>query len=812
MARGVHLSSTMPLWSDLVYATRRLLSRPAYCAIALATLALGVGLNATIFTFVNGFLLRPLPVADPGRLFTLSFGKSAGEPSVSYPTYLDIRDRNQVFSSYAALRVMPMALSRTAENARIWGYLVSGNYFDTLGIRPFRGRFIAAEDDGPSPSPVAVLSYTCWQQRFGADPNIIGQSAKLNGERFTIIGIAPPGFIGTERLVSAEIWVPFSMIHTIEGRDWRTVRETLNAWTFARLKPGISPAGAEASLAVLASQIAREHPKTDEGLRIRLIPPGLIGERERQIAVEMAAALVLIALLTLLVACTNLSGLILAHAADRRKEIAIRLAIGAGRSIILRMMLTESLLIGAAGGAIGILLAVWLNDAVQAALPAAGFPMAKVLIDWRVIAFGLFIAILTTLLSALVPALRSTNVDMAPALRNESATGLFRGLHLRDVYVAIQIAVCMVLLAGAAMMVRGLNDALATHYGFEPAHAVMVRADVSMLQYNKDQGLAFDRRLLEKARALPGVEAAGIGNSVPFSIDQSSTVFVAEGQPEPKPSDRPRAYMYWSTPGFFRALGTQIAAGRDFDDRDRSPAPAVVIVNQTLADKYFGGANPVGKRIRLGSNWKEIVGVVEAGRYESIGESPSCALWLPLEQVYNSAVTLVIRSRLSDAEALAAARRIVGELSPDLPVFEAEPLSALIDFPMTPLRLSAEALTAMAALAALLCVLGLYGLLAYAVVQRRREVGIRMALGATAADVLELLLKRAIVLVSVSGACGLGLAVIATRILAQVLYGSPNIATFAWTVAGLIVISIVACLIPARRTLRTHPASALRQE
>jgi len=327
----------MAIWKDIVYATRRLLSTPGFLVIALATLALGVGFNTTIFTFVNGFLIRPLPVADPDRLVTLNFGKRQPAPNVSFPDYLDIRDRNQVFSSYAAGRIMPMALSLTGANARIWGYLVTGNYFDTLGISPWRGRFISAADDGPSPSPVAVISYACWQQRFGADPNIVGGNAKINGERFTIIGIAPPGFIGTERFVGAEIWVPFSVIRVIEGRDWRPTRDTHNAWSIARLKPGISMKQAEASLAVLASQMAHEHPESDEGFTIRLSPPGLIGLFLRNIVIGMVAALMLIAGLTLLVACTNLSGLILAHAADRRKEIAIRLAIGAGRGGIIRM-------------------------------------------------------------------------------------------------------------------------------------------------------------------------------------------------------------------------------------------------------------------------------------------------------------------------------------------------------------------------------------------------------------------------------------------------------------------------------------------
>lgn len=802
----------MPITKDFVYATRRLLRKSGFLVIALATLALGVGFNATIFTFANGFLVRPLPVADPEHLVTLNFGKGQPAPNVSYPDYLDIRDRNQVFSSYAAGRIMPMALSRTGANARIGGYLVSGNYFETLGIRPWRGRFITPEDDGASPSPVAVISYACWQERFGGDPRVVGGDAKINGEKFTIVGIAPPGFIGTERFLNAEIWVPFSVIRIIEGRDWRPDRTTHNAWSIARLKTGVSVAQAEASLAVIASQLAREQPESDEGMTIRLSPPGLIGLFLRNIVFGMMLALMLVAGLTLLVACTNLSGLILTHAADRRKEIAIRLAVGAGRGGIVRMMLVETLLLGLVGGALGILTAFWLSAVVQSAVPDAGVGLARFSPDWRVIVFGAAAALATALVSGIVPALRAGKVDLAPALKNETASGWLRGWHLRDLYLGVQIAVCMVLLAGAAMSVSSLRDALAMRYGFDPQNAVMLRTDVAMLQYTPEQGRVFQRRLLEKARALPGVEAAGIANSVPFSIDQSSTGFWIEGRPEPKPSDRPFATVYWCDPGYFRAMGTRLIAGRDFDEHDREGAPSVVVVNQTLADRYFPGENPIGKRLQRGGLLQRIVGVVEAGRYESIGEALGPAIWQPLDQAHNSSTTLVIRSRLGSQNALGAGRRLIEELNPDLPIFEAQPTSELVDFPMTPLRLSTGALTTMAGLAALLCALGLYGLLAYAVVQRTREVGIRMALGARTSDVLGMLLKRTTLVVGASGAAGLVLSIYATRLLSQLLYGTPRAATFLWTCAGLLVIATIACLIPARRVVRIDPSVALRQE
>ncbi|HLX46172.1 MAG TPA: ABC transporter permease [Bryobacteraceae bacterium] len=802
------------MWKDVIYATRRLLGKPGFLTIALVTLPLGVGFNAAIFTFVNGFLIRPLPIDDPSRVVTLNFGRNQSGPQVSYPDYLDIRDRNQIFSSLAAMRVMPMALSLTGQSERVWGYLVSGNYFELLGITPWRGRFLTLQDDGDAPTPVAVISYACWQRQFAGDPEITGRSVKINGEKFTIIGVAPPGFLGTERFFASDIWVPFSVIHTIEGRDWRTSRNNHNAWSIGRLKPRIPIAQAEASLAVLASQMASEHPDVSEGFTIRLSPPGLLGNGLRRSVIGMAAALLIVAGLTLLVACTNLSSLVLAHAADRKKEIAIRLAIGADRKSIVRMMLSETIILGLAGGVLGTLSAAWLSDAIQAWIPSADLPLAKFSADWRVVAFGVGVALLTTVISGLAPSLRSAGVDVLPAFKNETATGMMRGWHLRDIYLGIQVAVCMVLLAGAVMTVKTLKEATKMRFGFDAEHAVTLRFDLAMQQFTPAQGREFHRRLIEKIRAIPGTEAAALSSSIPFSVDQSSTTFTIEGQPVPSPSHLPSAVKYQSGPQYFRAMGTRLIAGRDFDERDREGAPRVIIVNQTLADKFLPGENPLGHRIRFGTGgeWRQIVGVVEAGKYQTIAEDPQPAVWTSLEQEYTSTTSVVIRTRLREEEALTGARMAVAGLNPDLPIFEAKPVRELLDFPMAPLRFSTGALTAMAGLAALLCALGLYGLLAYSAVQRTREIGIRVALGAKATNVLGLLLKRTMVLVAVSAAVGIALSVFAMQLLGQVLYGKPDASIYAAVVGLLASISVAACLIPARRVLRIDPSDALRHE
>jgi predicted permease len=800
-------------WKDLIYATRRLLARPGFLAVTLMVLTLGVGVNAAIFTFINGLLVRPLPVAEPSRLATLAFNAAGMSQGMSFPNYLDIRDRSQVFSSVAAMRVMPMALSLANRSDRIWGYLVTGNYFDLLGITPARGRFINVQDDGASPAPVAVISYACWRSRFAADPEIVGKLVKINGERFNVIGVAPPGFIGTERFFASEVWVPFSVIRIIEGRDWRTSRGTQNAWGIARLKPGVTHARAEASLAVLAAQMRRENPIGNENFAIHLAPVGLLGNFLRNSTIGITSALLIVGALTLVVACTNLAGLILAQAADRRKEMAIRMAIGASRGAIVRMMLLESLLIGTAGGIGGLIAAAWASKAIQAWIPSSGVPLAKFTTDWRVVVFGAGVALLTALLSGLAPSLRAAGVDVGPALKNESAGGI-RGWHLRDVYLGIQVTVCMVLLTASVSTIRALQNTLATRFGFDPDHAVMLRVDLAMSQYAAKQGLDFDRRLIERIRAIPGIEAAGLANSVPFSVDQSNWGFRAEGRPLAAEKQVPSASVYQSGPGYLRAAGTRLLSGRDFDERDRDGAPKVVIVNETLVREYLPPGDPIGKRIGAGhdGDWMQIVGVVEAGRYQSIGEDPMPAFWVPLEQSYNSAATVVIRTRRPEAEVLADARKIVAELNPDVPIFEAQPLSAVLDFPMAPLRLSTGALTVMGGLAALLCALGLYGLLAYSVVQRTREIGIRVALGARSGNVLGLLVKRTMLLVAASGAAGIVLSVFAMRVLGQYLFAQAGASVYGPVVMLLAAIALIACAVPARRVLRIHPSDALRQE
>jgi predicted permease len=800
------------LFEEFRYAVRRLRERPTFLLTAVLSLALGIGFGTVIFNFVSFLLLRPLPIDRPEQVVSLDFGRG---PAVSYPNYTDIRDRNGVFSAVSALRVVPMNMSSGAGNMRLWGYLVTGNYFDLLGIRAYRGQLFSGADDLKAGAhPVAVISFGCWQRRFGGDAGIVGRSVRINGHTFTVVGITPPGFVGTEVFFASEIWVPMSMIREIEGRDWRDSRSILNAWALARLRPGMSMPQAESQLRVLAAQMAQEHPDSNEGLQIRLSPPGLLGNSLRRPVMAGGAALLVLSVLTLLVACVNLSGLLLAQAAERRKELAIRLTVGASRASLVRMMLIESLLLAGLAGSLGLVTSFWLSGLLSKWIPALEFPInTQLAMDWRVFVFAAAVSFFSAVIFGVLPALRATAVDVAPALKDEPIFRRIGRFHLIDVYVAVQVVVCVVLLAVGMMMVRTLQQAGSLRYGFDPDGAVVLRFDVGLQGYSMEMGRDFQRRVLERVRALPGIKSASLANTIPFSIDQSSGSVFIEGKPIPQGARIPVSVVYQVAPDFFRTMGTRLVSGREFDEHDREGSPQVVIINQTFADRLLAGEAPIGKRFRLGrGELAEVVGVVEAGKYQSISEDPQPAVWQPLAQHYKSTSALVARTDLSEREAVATTQRIIEELDPELPVYEARTLRRYLDLPMMPLRFTTVSLIAMCVLAMFLGGVGVYALLSNSTAQRSREIGVRIALGARPADVLFVVLKRMAAIVGTSTIVGLAVSFAATRLLARVFFALPDASIYAAALLLLAILSFFACFIPARRALRIQPASAIRSE
>jgi predicted permease len=819
--------------SDLRLAVRRLVRQPGLTIVAVVTLALGVGATTTIFGFVNAVLFRPLAVDRPHELVFLNRAGRGGFPAHSYPDYRDLRDRTTALSGLVAYRFAPMSLGdvappapfdelrapRASRGARLWGYLATGNYFDVLGVRAALGRTFGQDDDRvPGGHPVAVISHGCWQRRFGGDPAIVGRAIAINGAKYTVLGVMPASFTGTELYFRPEVFVPMAMQAQIEpGNAWLERRQTRNIFVLGRLAPGVTSTQAEASLNAIAAALGREHPALNEGMRIMLSPPGLAGSVLRGPVIGFSAALLALAGLVLLLACTNLTGALLARATDRQRETAICLALGAERRQLLRGPLFESALLNAAGAVAALLLTLWLADVIAAWRPPADFPLTLGLaVDHRLLAFAVGLAALGTLLIGAAPAFHATRTDPIAGLKREIATRRRFGWHLRDVVVVTQIALSGVLLVGSLLVVRSLQHAMELDVGFNPRHAVSVRVDLALQGYDEARGRDFQRRVLERVAALPGIESAGLASSLPLGLDQSTNTMYVEGRPEPRASDVPSAFSYRVTPGYFRTMQTRLVAGRDFEERDDRQGRPVAIVNQAFAAQLLPGENPVGKRFRSGRGgvWIEIVGVAQDGKYQSLGEDPRLVVFYPLAQWYSPTTTIVARASLGGQEALGAIRNAVVELDPALSLFEEGTLEQHLGLTLFPARVAAAALTAFGLVAILLVSVGVYSMVSYGVARRTREICIRLAVGASRRHIVGLVVRRAAGLWLAGAGAGAGLALGGGRVLSPILLDVEPASPGACALAGIIlaIVTAVACVLPTRRALHADPAGILRSE
>jgi predicted permease len=593
------------------------------------------------------------------------------------------------------------------------------------------------------------------------------------------------------------------------GNNWLSNDATWNVWVLGRLKTGVTPQQAEADLNALATSLASKGP-FNIGMKIHLSPPGLIGTALRGPVTGFAAVLMALAGMVLLIACVNIAGILLARAADRRKEISIRLALGAPRWKLIRQLLTESLVLSIAGAGLGVLIALWLLDLLRAFKMPLNIPAATSLsFDWRVLLFTLGICLATTLLFGLAPAIHAARVDLLPGLKNQLSER-FRRLQFRDLLVGAQVALSLVLLVGTVLVVRSLQHALTIDIGFNPRHAVAVVFDVGLNGYSKEQGQAFESRLMAQLATVPGLDSFALASTIPLSISQSHTVVFAEGKPAPAPADAPSANFYAVGPGFFHTMQTRLIAGREFDQRDSISATPVVIINQALARRLFPNEDPIGKRVSQGANgpWKQITGIVQDGKYDSLNDDSQPAIFWPRAQRYDSAMTIVARSAAPPADVLRRIQAAVYSLDPTLPFFQADSLEDHLSLPLLPARIAAIMLGGFGVLAVILAATGLYGMLAYAVSKRTREIGIRVAIGATRGNVLSLVLRRAMLIVASAIVLGAVLALAVGR-----FFTSPrDPATYALSLALMAAIGAVACLIPARRALGIEAMVALREE
>jgi predicted permease len=799
------------------YACRTLLKAPAFTAAAVLTLALAIGAHTALFTLVNAILLRPLPgIADQGRLVNVHVHATAPGGvrfgSFSHPNYRDLRDQQRALSGLAAFNGRGVSLGGPSGPELVGAQLVSGNYFSVLGVQPMRGRLIAdADDRAPGSSPVAVISHALWQRRFGGDPQAVGRPLTLNGFPFTVVGVAPVGFHGHFVGFPFEVWVPLSMAAQAAPGEDLMARQSGWLELVGRLAPGVTAAQAQASLAAVAAQLERDYPTTNKGLGVDLRPMTGIDDSLRPGVLSFLAALQAVGLAVLLIACVNVAGLLLARAATRRREVAVRLAVGASRADLVRQLLTETLVLFALGGLGGLAVAAWTADLLHAFQPSFPVPLRFDLrLDLRVVAFGLGSTLLTALPFGLAPALQASRVDLVPALKNQAAGGPGRS-RLRGLFVAGQVALSVALLAGAGLLVRTLHRARSLDPGFDADGVQTARLDLSLLARDEAYGRAFYRRLVEAVQAAPAVEAVSLTRSVPL---RGTGTLVTPVQVEGRAGDPVAVGFNVVAPRYFETLRLPLVAGRDFRATDGPEAPGVAIVNQALARRFWPDQDAVGRRLQRGKAALEVVGVARDSAYGRPGEAPEPHLYLPHAQSFSPRMTLLARARGDLAPLAARIRAEVAGLEKDLPVLESTPLTEAVAFALFPQRMLATIAAALGGLGLLLAGTGLYGVVAYSVSRRAREMGVRVALGARARDLSVMVVREGFTLALYGLLPGLLLAVAAGRVLRSMLHGlSPADPLALGAVAALLAaVAGVASYLPARRASAVDPMVALRYE
>ena len=813
------------LLKDIQFAFRGLVKRPAFAIIGVVSLALGIGANTAIFSLVNTVLLRSLLVDRPEEVVAVHLrGKNDSMGAFSYPNYKDIRDRNDVLSGVVAYRFIPLSVSRGGNNERVWGYLVSGNYFDVLGVRPVKGRTFQPEEDVTrSTHPVAVVSYESWQRRFGGDPNLVGSDVLLNSHQFRVIGIAPPNFKGTEFIYTPEIWVPSSMAEWAEpGSTYIDRRDSGNFFLAGRLKPGIGATQAQASLNLLVNQLAAQYPDSNEGQSIKIGPAGFIMPDIRNAVVNFTAILMAAVILVLLVTCANIAGLMLARATDRRREIAIRLAMGANRRQLVRQLLTESILLSCIGGALGLLLALWMLRLLVAFKPGAEFPLTlDVPVDWRVLLFSIVVSVVTGAVFGLAPALQATRPGLVTALKESAAQGGARRSRLRSVLVVVQIALSLVVLIGGGLLVRTMQRLQSMNPGFDPSNALMMSFDVGLQGYDQARGEQFYQQVLDRMNGLPGIKSAAVTSYVPLTVNYSSNGVYIEGQPSERGANVPTAMVGSVGANYFQTLSTPIVEGREFTPHDTEKTDKVAVVNQTFIRRFMpflqNNRDAIGRRISFKSAqgpFLQIIGIAQDGKYFNIAEDARAFVWTALLQDYSNSATLVVRTDRDPSSMIAAVRNEVQAIDPNLPIFEVKTFEEHMRFALFPSRIAASVLGIFGMIALLLAAMGIYGITSYAVAQRTHEIGIRMALGATVSDVLKLMLSHGLKLTVIGVCFGLIGAYVVTGAITSLLYGvsATDPLTFVFVSLMLIGVALLACYLPARRATKVDPLVALRYE
>ena len=805
------------LWRDLHYSVRQLLRAPAFALTAIVTLALGIGANVVVFGVLNSLVLKPLDVPRPERLYSVVH-EPHGYDQHSYPDYLDFQNRNTTFSDMAAYRTLSAGLSIGNSAYSCWYDKVSGNYFDMLGAQPEVGRFFHASDEhGANSAPYIVLSDRFWRDRLNADPRVVGTTVELNKHPFTVIGVAPGAFHGTDIFMWPDFWVPMVNGQDYSDTNFLTNRGMHNLFVLGRLKPGVTPQQATDNLNAIARELARQYPGDDD-LNARLTKPGLFGDRLGAPARAFVAAIMLLAILVLLAACTNLASIFAARTADRGRELAIRLAIGSSRWHVVRQLLSETLLTGVIGGALGTLLSVALLRTLSRWQPFPEFPIrVPVTPDARVYSVALVLSMGSGLFFGLLPLRQVLATNAAQVIKSSAGSvPVFRRFTVRDLLLAVQICLCTLLVTASFVALRGMQRSLRAPLGFEPKGVTLAETDMHMGGHSDRLCLPIQKQMLEEAASIPGVTAVGYVNETPLGTGGSTSTVFRQGTSDFRMSTSAFSAKYFSiSPGYLRAAGTRLLAGRDISWHDDDHAPKVALVNQTFARLLFGNESAaVGQHFMMfDKNSYEIVGVVENGKYDSLTESPWAAMFFPVSQNPDSDTTLVVRSDLPTSEIAPVLSRKLAAIDPSLP-FTIQSWREALALVLFPARVATASLGAMGALAAMLAITGIFGMATYSVSKRIRELGIRIALGARPVQLMRSALGRPVVILLAGSAAALLLGVVASRILAQVVYEATprDPLVLGGVMATMALLGLFATWIPAQHALHVDPAGLFREE
>ena len=818
------------LLQDLRFGVRLLHKNPLFTLVAVVSLTLGISANTTIFSVFNAVFLQTLPVHEPERLVAVftTDAKNTGQfmnfLQTSYPNYEDYRDQNQVFSGLVAQIFTPLNLSTQGEPEQVFGAVVSGNYFEVLGVKAAVGRvFLPEEDSVEGKYPVVVLSHQLWNRRFGGDRNLIGREISLNRQNFTVVGVAPRAFRGTFALGGPDLFVPMAM-HEQVLADFALQqfhqRRALMFNVFGRLKPGVDLEQARAAMKTIARQLELSYPKDNQARNISLMPllESLIDPNVRGDALLAGSMMMGVVGLVLLVACANVANLLLARAAVRQREVALRLSLGAGKMRLVRQLLTESSIIAIMAGLLGLLLAAWGRDLLWLMRPPFLDANAiEIALDGRVLLFTAGITILTGLLFGLVPAFQASRVDLMWALKDRTGPPHRnkRRVNLRNLLVVVQIALSLTALVAAGLFLRSLQNAQKISLGFESKNLFMISFDLAGQKYDEARGRAFYQQVTERVAAVPGVKAVGIASAPLFGGDIMRTVFV-EGQDVTDARNGRLTALFRVSPGYFDAIGMPIKRGRAFNARDDQGAPMVAVVNETMARRLWPGEEALGKRFRcFGEKWViEVVGIARDAKYRTLGEDPISFMYFPLLQHYTPGGTLHVRTKGNPDDVMGIVRGQVQAMEKAMPLVPVNTIGQVLDAVLWAPRMGASLLTTFGLLALLLAAIGIHGVMSYSVAQRTQEIGIRMALGAQAKDVLQLILGQAFVILLAGGLLGLAGGLVVSRVLASLLYGvgSADPLSFVGTTMVLGAAALLASYLPARRALRVDPVETLRCE